>query len=82
MALNQEMMQSYLQRWEAVSDIEEAERRQLSMTQRWQKTNSILRIALALGLPLNMGEDDNDPIDRSWNRLRFLHIEKTQDSLS
>ncbi len=78
MALNQEVMRSYLQRWEAVNEIEKNEQRDASLTDRWQKMNSLLQMARTLDLSLNADEKGSEPW-QPWNRLRALYIEKKKD---
>jgi hypothetical protein len=52
MKLDREMAQAYRDRWQAVAEVENAQRQQTSLTQRWQTLNALLRMAAALGVQL------------------------------
>ena len=73
MTLSREMMRAYLQRWEAVAEVEEAEGRQASIAQRWQKTDSLFRMGIALGLLPKKDEESYD-LDQPWIRLRMIYL--------
>jgi len=79
MQLNKSMLIAYQDRWKAVADVEAEEQRQTSVAQRWRKLNALVRIAAGLGLQRR--EDDEAQVavvrDR-WNRLKQLHLAKSQ----
>jgi len=82
MSLDRELLQAYQRRWQDVAEVEEAERRQASITQRWQKMNSLLRMAAALGLLPTTSEEESELIDHRWNRLRAIHLAEQQEQPS
>ncbi len=52
MKLDRETAQAYRDRWQAVAEMENAQQRQMSLTQRWQKLNALLRMAAGGYSPL------------------------------
>ncbi|MCP4427049.1 MAG: hypothetical protein GY803_21370 [Chloroflexi bacterium] len=68
------MAQQYHNRWQAVAEFEVAEQRQTSASQRWHKLNSIVGMAIALGLkPENEAAQDRIVYQR-WNKLRQFYL--------
>jgi len=53
MQLNQEILLAYKKRWQIVANKEEAEQRNTTTTERWRKTNALLRMAAALDLQMH-----------------------------
>jgi hypothetical protein len=83
MDLNKSMLTEYQDRWKAVADIERIEQQQTSVAQRWRKLNALIRMAAGLDL-LQKEEDDtqiSDVRDR-WNRLKQLHVAKSQRQIA
>ena len=46
--IDKETLQAYRKRWEAVAEVEAAERQQATMPQRLQQFNSLFQLAVAL----------------------------------
>ena len=74
--LDKEALQAYRRRWQAVADVEAAERRAASLAERWQQMNTLLRLAMALKLSLGGDDQDADEGHQRWNRLRALYLPK------
>ena len=74
--LDKEALQAYRRRWQAVAEVEAAERRAASLAERWQQMNALLRMALALELPLPSNDQEADEGHQRWNRLRALYLSK------
>jgi hypothetical protein len=71
--LDREALKAYQARWEAVAAVEEAERGQATLAERWREMNAILRMAIALGLKLEEDEVEIAAVHRRWNRLRDIY---------
>ncbi|NOX60794.1 MAG: hypothetical protein GXP42_02430 [Chloroflexi bacterium] len=76
MSLTKSDLTSYQKRWRAVADVETAERRSTSMTQRWEKLNALVR--MAAGLNLRPTTDDEQMAWMRWNVLRRRYLEEKQ----
>jgi hypothetical protein len=64
------LVQEYRARWQAVSEVEEAERQRATVEDRWRSLNAILHLAIALGLDLQAGTDDEILVWQRWARLK------------
>jgi len=64
------LAREYRARWQAVSAIEEAEQRQATVEERWERLNAILRLAMALGLDLDAEREDEAVGRQRWARLK------------
>ena len=60
------LVREYRPRWQTVAEVEEAEQREATMANRWQRLNAILQMALALGLDLGAQNDDEMAIWQRW----------------
>ena len=78
--LDQETLAAYRRRWQVVAEFEAAERRTVSPAERWQQMNALLRLALALELPLAGDNQEADEVRRRWNRLRTLYLDKVNQT--
>ena len=78
--LDQETLAAYRRRWQAVAEFEAAERRAASPAERWQQMNALLRMALALELPLADDDQEADEVRRRWNKLRALYLDKVNQT--
>ena len=70
--LSQEILKAYQRRWELVAEVEAEEKRQASVEQRWQKLNSLFRIAAALNLRQRDDDAQIQLVRERWNRLRSM----------
>lgn len=57
-------------RWQAVAEVETGEEQRASPGERLQRLNAILPVALALGLDLPAGRDDELAVWRRWAHLK------------
>ena len=76
MSLTKRALTAYRERWQAVADFEIMERRDASMTQRWQKLNSLVHMAKALDI-LPTVDDDRIARER-WDALRKRYLMESQ----
>jgi len=67
----QENVRQFRERWQAVARVEEQEQRIATLMERWQRTNTILCMAMALGCDLHR-HDDDDVVYLRWARLKDL----------
>ncbi len=72
--MDQETLQAYRNRWQAVAEIEALEQQRMSVTQRWRQLNVLLRMAAALELPLDRDDQLDDLADQHWRRLREIYL--------
>lgn len=78
--LDKEALQAYRRRWQTIADVEAAERREASLAERWQQMNALLRMALALKLPLTTDDQEAGEGHEQWNRLRALYLDKMEQT--
>ncbi len=74
MSLTQDkkLIREFRDRWQAVELIEAEEQRNTSIELRWRQLNSILRMAIGLGLPLTKSPEDEIIVYQRWTKLRNL----------
>lgn len=77
--LDREMLKAYQERWQAVAEVEYAERQRTTIRQRWKQMNALLRMAAALGLQQEDDIEENDIVYQRWNRLRAMHISQERE---
>lgn len=75
--MDQETLQAYRGRWQAVAEIEALEQRRMSVTQRWRQLNVLVRMAAALELPLDRDDQLDDLADQHWRRLREIYLSRS-----
>jgi hypothetical protein len=66
-------LRAYRADWEAVAEIEREEQRRATVEQQWQQLNSLLGLAMALGIFEDMqknNERDAHAVRARWNQLR------------
>lgn len=73
MTIDADALKAYRARWEAVAQIEAAEKRQATLEQRWQKLNAMFRLAIALGLYEKMRDADVEAVRARWSRLKSAY---------
>lgn len=64
------LIREYRARWQAVSEVEQAEQRQATFEDRWRRLNAILQVAITLGLDLRVQNEDEAPVWQRWARLK------------
>ena len=64
------LVREYRARWQAVSEVEEAEQRQATVEDRWRRLNAILKMAINLGLDLRAQNEDEAIVWQRWARLK------------
>ncbi|MCE7985220.1 MAG: hypothetical protein DYG89_28950 [Caldilinea sp. CFX5] len=73
------MLQAYQKRWQSVAEVEVKEQQQMSPALRWQKLNSLLRMAVGLGLLHRNSDTQIEIVRQRWNRLRSLYLSNHQE---
>ncbi len=69
-SLIKESLLAYRARYEAVAQVQAEERRQETVEQRWQKLNSMLQLAVALGWYERMRSQDVTAVRERWVKLK------------
>ena len=64
------LVREYRARWQAVAEVEEAERQQATLEERWAMLNAIVRMAVALGVDLGAEREDEALDWQRWARLK------------
>jgi hypothetical protein len=64
------LVREYRARYQAVSEIEEAEQQQATVEDRWRRLNAILQMAITLGLDLRAQSEDEAIVWQRWARLK------------
>ncbi|MDZ7399384.1 MAG: hypothetical protein ONB37_04375 [candidate division KSB1 bacterium] len=70
--LDKKLVKEFRDQWQAVAAIEAEEQLNASIELRWQQLNSILRMAIGLGLPLNDSIEDDLVVYQRWAKLRSM----------
>lgn len=81
MSMEREMLLAYQRRWQAVGQVEAAEQQTATIAERWQRLNSLLRLARSLGLPPSEDDVLIGPAQQRWNRLQSLYLAEQQEAL-
>lgn len=68
--MNPTLVREYRTRWDAVSEVELAEQQHATLDERWAMLNAILRMAVALGVDLVAGSDDEALVWQRWASLK------------
>jgi hypothetical protein len=63
-----EMLKAYRARWQVVAEIEHKELQNATLELRWQQLNSIVGIAIGLGL--NKPSEDEIEVFQPWVKLK------------
>jgi hypothetical protein len=64
------LVREYRARWQAVSEVEEAEQQRATVEDRWRRLNAILQMAITLGLDLRAQSEDEAIVWQRWARLK------------
>jgi hypothetical protein len=70
MQMDKEAARQFRERWQAVKEIEVAERRVASVTERWQQLNGIVGLLLSLGLSLERPDAEVAVVRQRWTALK------------
>ena len=68
------LAREFRDRWQAVAAVEMEEQRAASVALRWQQLNSLIRLAMGLGLPLTRPDDQEYPVWQRWARLKDAQV--------
>jgi hypothetical protein len=68
--MDPELVREYRARYEAVTQVEAAERQALTLEERWEKLNALVRMAVALGIDLSAESPDDAEVWARWARLK------------
>jgi hypothetical protein len=71
--MDRKLVREFRERGEAVAVIEAEEQRTASVEVRWQQLNSILRLAIGLGLTHRLSAEEDMVYDR-WARLKGSQV--------
>jgi hypothetical protein len=71
--MDKRLVREFRERCKAVAAIEAEEQRTASVEVRWQQLNSILRLAIGLGLT-HTGSADEDIVYQRWARLKGSRV--------
>lgn len=69
---DKKLIREFRDRWKAVETVEAEERKIDSIELRWQQLNSILRMAIGLGLQLTDSSEDDLIVYQRWAKLRSI----------
>lgn len=69
---DEQLIKAFRDRWKAVEEVEALEQQTASIELRWQQLNSILRMAIGLGLPLTDSSEDDLVVYQRWAKLRSI----------
>ena len=79
MAMDQETLKAYQERWQVVAEVENIQNQQRLLSQRWKKMNAIFRMAIALELlPVTDRKAKMAAYER-WHQLRMAYLAQQQD---
>lgn len=72
--MDKAMVTLYRDRWKEVNEFQLQERREASILERWDKLNSIIGMAVALGVWPKRNEEEISQVRERWNYLRRLYL--------
>jgi hypothetical protein len=64
------LVREYRARWQAVAEVEDVERQQATLEERWATLNALLRMAVALGVDLSAEREDEAVVWERWAKLK------------
>jgi len=76
--MNKSMLEAYQEKWRSVAKVQAEEQRQLTFAQRWQKLNSLIRVAEGLGILSKVADPQIESVRERWNLLKDLYIAEMQ----
>jgi hypothetical protein len=82
MMLSSEDLITYKQRWQLVKEIEAEEKRDASVSQRWNKLNSLVRLASALNLQFSSESGQEDLVRERWQRILNYYLLQNEEQTS
>lgn len=68
--MDPQLVREYRARYEAVAQVEAAERQAMTLEERWEKLNALVRMAVALGVDLTEESADDAEVWARWARLK------------
>ncbi len=68
--MDRQLLKEYLERWQALEEIEKEENKRLSIEQRWNQLNAIYNLAVGLGLVFEDPRDHEDDVWMRWSKLK------------
>ncbi|MEM7112383.1 MAG: hypothetical protein AAF614_08120 [Chloroflexota bacterium] len=78
MQINKAMLTAYQNRWQMVAEVEAKEEQQTPIAQRWQKLNSLVRMAAGLGLPKKDEDAQVIVVRNRWMLLKEQYLAQPQ----
>jgi hypothetical protein len=71
-------IKAYRERWKALEEVERLEQRSSSIALRWKQLNSILCLAIGLGLPMENPDSQDELVRQRWVKLKREFEKSTQ----
>lgn len=76
--IDTEILQAYQRRWQSVAELQQFERQQETVAERWRRLNALLRMAVALDLRPVRDEQQEELVYQHWNTLTNRYLADTQ----
>jgi hypothetical protein len=73
-SIAQTQLLAYQARWVAVEEVEAREQREATIAERWQKLNSLLRMASGLDIVMPRDEEQIAVVRQRWNFLKDHYL--------
>lgn len=70
--MDKNLLKEYRAGWAAVAEVKKMEHQTATIAQRWQKFNSIIRLAAELGLKKNENKEEIEAVRQRWIKLKGL----------
>ena len=71
--MDKKMVQEWQAGWAAVAAVEQQEHQMATVTSRWRKFKSIIRLAAALGLQKTRHDDEVEAVRERWKKIKELY---------
>jgi hypothetical protein len=68
--MDPQLVREYRARYDAVAQVEAAERQASTLEERWERLNALVRMAVALGVDLRAESPDDAEVWARWARLK------------
>lgn len=72
--MDPELVREYRARYEVVTQVEAAERQAMTLEERWEKLNALVRMAAALGVNLTAESPDDAEVWARWAKLKAHNV--------
>ena len=76
--MNKAMLSAYREQWKNVAQVDVEIQRKTTISQRWQKLNSLIRLAAGLNLLQKKDDSQIKTVRQRWNRLKNLYLMDTK----